>query len=372
MAILAASKVQTGTYTFGTTEATKDITISSVDTTHAYLMISSTSTNTDMRMNKTYFRAQIINGTTIRIDRDTGADVGPIVNWQVVEFSSAEANCYQGTATCTADPTDVTVTSVNTAKAFPIVFFKTSILAAPDGTDIAGVSLTSSTNLRIDFGAAPSGTQYVVGWQVVELVNSSVQTGTTSLVALDNTEPATISSVTLTKSFLISTFNTATAPSDPWNRIAIRGIFTNATTITFDRVDGGSGQAVTMRWHVISFTNDATVQNGSYSFAAADAQEDATITAITIAESAWVAAHNWQQTKGDGSGASANNDSDIFVRYSLTSTTNIRGDRGTTSPAITHYWQLVTYTDAASGTPAVPSNTRRTIFWGGIKSLFKI
>ena len=161
--------IQTGTTTIAAGSASNTATITSVDTTKAFLVFGVSEGNINPQFGQ--ISGQITNATTLTFTRATAASSPAVtVKWYVAEFSSG-VTVQRGAAIMTTSTSlNVTLTTVNTAKAFPLISLRTTG-ATFDGNDFVKARITSSTNLEL--------TMVVLGMLEVLLLNgrsSSTQT----------------------------------------------------------------------------------------------------------------------------------------------------------------------------------------------------
>ena len=173
-------------------------------------------------------------------------------------------------------------TAVNTARSFPIISQRNE-RGSFGSDDFVRAKITSPTNLawRIpDTDAAD-----FVEWQVVEYDAASVQTGDVAFAFTDTSKTVTLPTpASMSKSWLLYTYScgaiAATAPTSAniGNKL-VRGVMTNATTLTFDRSNIGAAatDVINLTWYLVTFSDATYVQQGNQSFAGADTFKDVTL-----------------------------------------------------------------------------------------------
>jgi hypothetical protein len=266
---------QSGSIDFATTDSSKTATITSIDTTKAFLRF--TWSTTALQLNLGAIRGQITNGTTITFTRSTGTTVAVTVQWEVLEWSSG-VTVQRGSQTGSAATTNVTISTVDTAKAWPIVTWSsTDTTLWTVGSAISlQASITSTTNLAlVSDDSSPSG--QITEWQVVEYDNSTVALYTKTILRNSTGGTQTITSVTTTATILYGTAYYDDDPSAPRNQP--RWTLTNATTITWVVSDTGNGNAF-YKMYVVSFSDAVDVQRASTSVASGDTSGTVTITSV--------------------------------------------------------------------------------------------
>ena len=268
---------QSGTVTLAAGNASTTATITAVNLSRSFLVFSTTADDADS--GSAHVRGQLTDSTTVTFNRDT---TGPAVSisWTVVEYASG-VSVQRGTFTGAASTTEnITISSIDTAKSFPIV----SLQAA--GTifgedDFIKAKLTTSTNLELAMPSFPS-TVYVE-WQVVEFTHAVVQTGDVAFASGEGSKTDTLTSVDTSKAWLTYTHDSTNGTTTNIGQKLVRGMVTNATTVTFDRDD--TGQPINLTWYLVEFTDGTSVQHASEAFTTGETQRNLTITAVDTARS---------------------------------------------------------------------------------------
>ena len=260
---------------------------------------------------------------TFQRDSTTGA---VLINWYVVEFVSG-VTVQRGNVTMDATTKNVTLTSITTSKSFPLTSYQAG------GTTFAAndwprAKITSSTNLQ--FSMPDLLADGVVEWQVVEYTDATVQTGDVSFGTNDASKTATITSVDTGKSWLIYTYETSGGgePEEDMDENLIRGLITNATTLTFDRYDGTASSTIDLTWYVVEFTDGTTVQHDSKNFSTSQTQQDVTLTSEV--ETTWSIALGGDKMRGGKAAIETDNPGPGWFRFSFVDKDTLRIVRGTT------------------------------------------
>jgi hypothetical protein len=106
---------QRGTYVFSTTEVTKDIAITVIDTSKSIILVTSNNPNGTVNTYVQSYSAsgEILNAITIRLERGGIAESTTTrVNWQVIEFNNVKS-LQRG---ITSSPTSQPITMVDVSK----------------------------------------------------------------------------------------------------------------------------------------------------------------------------------------------------------------------------------------------------------------
>ncbi len=321
------NSLQSGTATIANGSASTTVTITSVDTTMAFV-VSSHSLGSDVTADPVngHVATQLTNATTVTFSRI--GTVGAItVKWYVAEFMSGVSVQRGAQSMASGVSQNVTLTSVDTTKSFPIVTQRGSG-ATYGSDDFVKAKITSSTNLALDIQGS-SQPDNAVEWQVVQYTNASVQTGDLSFGTGNASMTATVTSVDTAKSWLVYSYNSADGTTTNIGQKLVRGEIANATTLTFTR--DNTGQGVNLTWYLITFTDTTSVQKGVQAFNTTDTSLNATITATDLSRSITVGGFY-----GAGGNCTYSTDDQLGVgmfRLDLTSGTNLQMTRGITGSA---------------------------------------
>ncbi len=330
------NSVQSGTTTI--TGGSKTVTITSVDTSKAFLVFGVNVT--EQEPSKAQISGQITNATTLTFERVVSGNTVTIT-WQVVEFTSG-VSVQRGAADIsgTGFPANATLTAVNTAKSFPILSHRTD---GPDfdSDDFWKAKITTPTNLEMNSNNDPD--VGFIEWQVVEYSDASVQQGDLSFASGDASKTDTLTSVDTSKSWLIYSYMTQTGTISDIGQKLIRGRLTNSTTLTFDR--NNTGVAADLSWYLVEFTDLTTTQHNSQSFSTSETQKNVTITSVETAES--IAAGGYYARGGRSNYSVEDNPGVGWFTLDLTSSTNLQIDRELTGSATADLgWFVVEFNQA--------------------------
>ena len=231
-----------------------------------------------------------------------------------------------GTLTLGTNPTNVGINSVNMSQTFTICYWGTT---SSNANQAVTCNLTSSTNLRVQAGIA--GAAIVVSWFAVEFESgASVQRGNTSWATATASQNITISSVNLTKTFVIVGTNTTSTSQTIDEQRITRAVLTNSTNLQLIRVE--TGIAVNTFWQVVEL-NNVTVQNGTTTLSSA-ASATASINSVNTSDTFLVFST---------SGAAATNgvDAEYYVRGRFVDPTTINFSRASATNSATVSWFAV-------------------------------
>lgn len=330
------TSVQSGTTTIASGTSSATVTITAVTTSHAFVVFSARLGSTIADPVDGQVSGQITNATTLTFARK--GTVGNInIKWYVAEFPSG-VTVQRGAQDIAGATTNITITSVDTTKSFVLISARTT--GSTFGRDdYFEARLTSATNLQLNI-AGLGATSPTVEWQVVQYTDSSVQSGQVSFATTDTSKTASVTSVDTSKSWLIYSYQLDDNAIINPNVASIRGQLTNSTTLTFDRY--ASGNAATLTYFLVQFTDGTTVQSGSQNFATTDTQNNATITSVSTS---WaIAAAGLYVRGGRTAYATDDNPNPVWFTLDLTSATNLQITRDVTgSSAADVGWFVVQF-----------------------------
>jgi len=189
-----------------------------------------------------FLMGEITNNTTLTFSR-TGTSGNCTIRWFVVTFkATCSASVQHNTTVMASVAQNVAISSVNVTNSFPIISYK-CLSTLPGNTDYHSAQLTSPTNLQIGLNTFGANT---VNSQVVYHPHWTVSVYTDSAAAGDLQEDTAISSVDLTKVFLIVS---GTTPNVYQANEYFRNRVRTPTEIRAQRV--ASGVAVDFIYHVV-------------------------------------------------------------------------------------------------------------------------
>ncbi|TLZ74573.1 MAG: hypothetical protein E6K14_03230, partial [Methanobacteriota archaeon] len=317
-------KIQTGSVTLSAGSASVDVAITSIVTAKAFLTFSANFNDANPGFGA--ITGTVVDATTLRFQRATAASSPAIaIQWYVAEFASG-VTVQRGSATMSSATVDVLLSSVTLTKSFPIVSYRKSGTDYGDD-DFLKAKITTSTNLQLSLVSAGSPADGTAVWQVVEYTDGSVQTGDLSFANGDSSLTASVPGVDTGRSWLLFTYSSATGVTANIGEKMVRGLITDAFTLTFDR--SNSGQSIGLTWYLVSFTDSTTVQSGTVNFAPADTQKDVAIPCIDTTK-AIATAGGMYYRGGRTPYGSDDNPGVATVTLEFTSSTNLRLTRGVT------------------------------------------
>lgn len=336
-ATAAVSKgVQGGTATIAAAGTTASVTLATaVDPARSFLVFGVAEAENQPQFGQVTGR--LSGPTTVDFVRN-GAGAAIAIKWYVAEFTSG-VSVQRGTTPVPNDtPVNVALTSVNTAKAFPIVTVLSGG-ASFDRNDYVQAKITGATTLRLSHG--DTGSSATVDWQVVEYQDATVQSGDVTFNPTDLTLTATPATpIDPARSWLMFSFECRAIPIGGCGSVtnigtrSYRGVVTNGTTLTFDRKNAGltgpPAETYNLTWYLVEFTDGTSVQSASEPFGAADTQRDVALAAPAPPGSSLAAASGFM--RGGRTPYAADDVPGVaWFTLDLTSSTNLRLTRGSTN-----------------------------------------
>jgi hypothetical protein len=349
MATFKSAQSGTTSITAGNTSVT--VTISAVTIAKSAIFFSVRSDGTALKADSTSVRGRITSTTQLTFSRDqsTGAMT---IYWYVPEWTSG-VTVQSGNLTSVGDPTNVTITSVTTTRAFSLNSIQSdnSTHGVNDGSMVR-TEITSSTNLAVRHytGSAPPTQCF---WQVVEWDTATVGKYNTTIALADTAKTQTITSVATALSFLVSADGKCNgdngAGNVPGSELP-RIVLTDATTITYTRYSAATGSDMDWTTYVVSApTSEIAVQRGAASFATTDTSKTASISAVGTGNSSVIINGLRGCISSTNTGASDNGSCSYTA--AVTSSTQLTFARGVTgTAAATVGWEIFDLTQQLSAT----------------------
>ncbi len=330
------NNVQTGEVTFST--ATQNVTITSVDLTRSILIFSERANSASPQTGAV--RGQLTSSTNIQFNK--GSATGSVtVRWYVAEFISG-VSVQRGSTTLSSTTVNQTISSVSLSESFVIVS-KSTTGTSFDNNDFERARLTSATNLELSTNASSGGT---ADWQVVTFTGSSVQRNILTLASASTSTTATITSVDLSRSFLLYSYSSPTGTVNNIGQKMVQGRFSSATQLEFTRDNTGVDLAIA--WEVIQLPVGDQVQSNIASIASATSQSDITISTVDLSRAIAFSGNQsmYGQSWGRTSYSSADNPGRASYTHQLLNTTTLRLNRAVTGTASSVSYFVVNFAQA--------------------------
>ena len=299
---------------------------------------------------------ELSSSTTVEFHRDYTGTGGAVVEieWQVLEFLSG-ITVYRGSGNV-SNGTDLPIgADVAIGRSWPIISYENNgnTMGSDDmyAVELSDTDATAGYDQVSFTSEAGNATAY---WQVVECAagECQVETLTTSITNPATSATATITlnanaGVTTTQTLL---FVSHTLGGNIEGDDLIRTELTDATTITYTRVDGDDIDIPTITTHVVEFLDGTTsVQHGTLSFpdastdAVAAPTQTATITSVDLAASMVISPGNLG-IQGSGGVTGDDNPGGNWFSFELTNATTITATRAETSATADASYQVAEFT----------------------------
>lgn len=248
--------------------------------------------------------------------------------------TGAWTSVQSGSQAMGTTPTTVTISAVDTSKAFVICYFRTN---SSNASQAATCELTGATSLVITTGAANSAT--VVNWQVIEFAGGvTVQRGLSSLATTDTIKNIPITAVDTSKTFVIVTSRTTSTSQIIDEQRTMRAQLTSGVSLELSRNE--SGVATDVAWQVIQM-DGASVQSGLTTIPSGSSSATATITAVDTASTFLVF-----NTRADA--ATNGVEAQHYVRGTMTNSTTLTFTRKSSTNTVDISWFTVSLGDGTS------------------------
>ncbi len=278
--------------------------------------------------------------STLALERLGSPSSTPILEWQVVEFESG-VSVQRGLRTLSTSEATVNVplpTAVDLTKSFVLVSVAPNTTSqTTDERWTIRSRLTTSTNLELSRNE--SGIAVDVYWQVIQMEGASVRRGLTTLGAGESEKCTLIRVKSNVNSFLIMSFKGTGAVNGIESQYLTRGSVIHSGSNMghcFNRVS--TVNSVEVAWELVSMIDGTAVQAAANATTAvSDTIIDRTIAAVDLNRS-----FVYIGTQG-GSGTDTTNLDEGSWTANLTSSTNLRLQRGGGGTLGTVNWQVIQF-----------------------------
>lgn len=234
--------------------------------------------------------------------------------------------------TLSPNPQTMAISSVDTTRSFVYCTFRHSN-ANPYANRMPTCSLTSPTQVTVEAGIVDA--TITVRAYVLEFASGvSVQRGTATLNGGILTSTVPINAVNVGKSFVIVQARTTDGGTLIDEHRTVIGYLQDSTNLKITRNQGTI--ITTVEWQVVEMQG-ATVQAGQTAMGA--------VNSLTIPISAVDMSRSFVIASIAGDNLSNGNDSEIWVRCDLGSSTQVVCNRNDTTNSPTIAWQVVSFTD---------------------------
>jgi hypothetical protein len=272
----------------------------------------------------------LTSATNLQI-RSEDPDNDNIVQWHVVEFTSGIA-VQRGLATIPRNQPggapfnlNVALTPVDPTRSFVLISERFDEgNAGRDEIWTIRARLSSPTNLELSRNREGGADDVLVAWQVIQMQDATVQSGTTAITNNNTFVSVPITAVDTSKTFVVFTRRAENGINGREGRYQVRGELTNATTLTFTRA--GNSDDVDIAWFAVTLNDGTTVQRGTTTLANNNNTANVALAPAIVP--------NRSFPIFSVSGGTNNNNNyldDTSITADLTSTTNLRLERDSNS-----------------------------------------
>ncbi len=258
--------VQRNTEVFGSGDTTRNVTISSIDTSQTFSAISvSTALTASNSDEQRTIRSRFTTATNLELARNESG-VTTTVDWQVVSITDGSASVQHGTVDLTSGlSATATISSIDPEKTF--LLFSGAALSTAAGVEgrfyVTG-DVTDATTLTFERGVNSSGVnlayQAITFAGGIKVQRGSLATGsggTTELI--DITLP---SAVNTGRSFAMISVSSDGTGNQAIDELAWSSEITSSTNLRIERVN--DTVASTVAWQVVEFLPDPTLSQANY------------------------------------------------------------------------------------------------------------
>jgi len=306
--------VETGTKVLAAGDASDTVAITTVVMANAFVTMSYSIDDASPGFSS--LTCQLASTTTIRFDRVTAASSPAItITWQVV--SGTEFTVERGATDVATDPTDVTITAIDGATCWCISYTRRAG-ATLGSDDWCSTLIEPTTNLRIGCVGATSGV--TCEWQVITYSGCAVVRGQVALGTGTATGTGTVTAVDLAKTLLLISFESDSGTSTDVGQKMVRAEMSSTTEVLVTRIN--TGQAMTVEWELIEFTDATTVYPIVVNHSTTETDVDDTVPAVTLART-WPVAAGYKYCGGTTGYSTADNPHVAQGSLTLDSTTNL-------------------------------------------------
>ena len=265
------------------------------------------------------------------------------ISWYVATFSTNVVTQHFTSTPLSAQTTSVLIASVNTSQS--AIFHSWWVSGGnTNDDDFYSARFQSATTAQFITVAVPN-TLSGINFQIFENSDCTIQQGRMKFGGATTTSSDTVTSVNTSKSIVISTYHSAAGTVTNLGQKMVIGQFSSPTVVRFMRQD--SGQAVTLEWKVVEFTDGTVVQAGTAVFATVTTLVNVTITSVATNRSISLIS-GMAGRGGMGLGSGDDNTGPYNFTHRLTSPTNLELYRQTTgNTSATVSWEVVQFDTAA-------------------------
>lgn len=273
--------VQYGSITLGNGVASNTATITSVNTSLAYVVFLGQTWDTSTTNNKEWASVVLTNGTTVTAQRGASGTNSVTVNFMVIEGTSSLIDTVQaGTVSISASTSGTaTITSVDLTRS--MIIYSGSNLSSTGTVPTAasaGITLTNATTVTATVGASSTVTVYYVVVQFKAAAIQSVQQRAIVSTATTTTQADTITSINTANTLLF--WGGISTTTSTWAVFSVYAQLTSSTNVNLVRT-GTAATSRTYNYTVVEFVSGVitSMQRSTTSVASATSATS-TITSV--------------------------------------------------------------------------------------------
>ena len=280
------------------------------------------------------------------------------IQWSVAEFLGG-VNVYRGSTTITSTAQSITIPSVNTSRAFPLISWRND-QAGYTGKSFFKGKITGSTTLQLEVGSATQTA--VVEWQVVEMADAEVYTGDAAMTDTTSSYSVVLGTpIVQSRSFLLFSQTGTTGVSANIGQKMVQGKITGTSGLSFTRDQ--TGMTVNITWYLVQLPAGSLVQTGELAFAAETTKQIGAAQGLTAVIPSRSLAFNagWLYSGGRTPYSSSANPGVVLAASEIINGgTDLSFTRNNTASSATIQWFLVQFPgQTPTSTPtSIPSPTR--------------
>jgi len=285
----------------------------------------------------------------VTVERTNGdsAEVGQtptiIFGIYVVEFDPTKVAVQQGVLTFTGTSDTDPITAVDDqTKAAMVFYYNTSQSTDIDSYARASVAGWFSADDTLSWQRDVSDGTITGHYYVFEAQNSefSVQASTFSIGSGTSSNTATINEIDMSKSFVIGSYRTS-EDGDNSNDGSV-SIYLNSATQVGAARSGTAENISDIRTFVVTFAGSESVLRGTFSYAADDGQETATISEVDL-DYAMAWNPNTKQGNMLNNGSGSGDVQESFQKLEVTDSTTVQGDRRVGGSTASGRWEVIDF-----------------------------
>lgn len=294
-------------------------------------------------------RGRLTDGDTITFDRNNTTTADCIIEWQLISFATGVVVQHKTITVGAGSASGTVAIDAASIGGGRWLIHGGTYTSGTQNRDIQNRVIFDSTT-QLSANRTTTTSQLDIAVQVVEHDEATVQTITFSRTATTaTTEDETISAVTLANTAVFgSAQQSVSYTPDGWKYDLS---FTSTTNLRLSRITGTSTN-LTATCYVVSFADGTTVQHVANVHSGATTQ-DTTISAVVLARTAVT-----QLDVATGMTFSNVTTASTMQRgcgtRDLTSTTNLRTEKGTLTTNVTFNSQVIEFAEGVSG-PVIDS-----------------